>query len=97
MWASAVLGVAALAILLVPRFRESERLLAMACAMVFLSLWIEKGLGLIVGGFVPSPLGHVTSYIPTLPEISITAGIWAAGGLMVTVLTKIMLGVRAAE
>jgi molybdopterin-containing oxidoreductase family membrane subunit len=94
MWTSAALGVGSLGLLLVPSFRERERLLAMACAMVFLSLWIEKGLGLIVGGFVPSPLGHITAYVPTLPEVSIALGVWAVGGLIVTVLTKIMLGVR---
>ena len=47
--------------------------------MVFVSLWIDKGLGLIVGGFVPSPLGAVTSYVPTLPEVLIVLGIWALG------------------
>ncbi len=93
-WTSAALAVTALVLLVVPRFRDQEPLLAMACAMVFLSLWIEKGLCLIVGGFVPSPLGHVTSYAPTLPEVAIAAGIWAMGALIVTGLTKIMLGVR---
>jgi molybdopterin-containing oxidoreductase family membrane subunit len=94
MWTSAALAVAALTLLLVPRFRQDERLLAMACAMVFVSLWIEKGLGLILGGFLPSPLGHLAAYVPTLPEVSITVGVWAAGALVVTMLTKIMLAVR---
>jgi molybdopterin-containing oxidoreductase family membrane subunit len=66
----------------------------MTCMMVFLSLWIEKGLGLIVGGFVPSPLGAVTRYVPTLPEMAITLAIWAVGFLMITVLYKIALTVR---
>jgi molybdopterin-containing oxidoreductase family membrane subunit len=62
--------------------------------MVFLSVWIEKGVGLIVGGFVPSPLGTVTRYVPTLPEISITLAIWAVGFLMITVFYKIAIAVR---
>jgi molybdopterin-containing oxidoreductase family membrane subunit len=62
--------------------------------MVFLSLWIDKGLGLIVGGFVPSPLGAATRYVPTLPELSITLGIWAVGFLMITVFYKIAIAVR---
>jgi molybdopterin-containing oxidoreductase family membrane subunit len=62
--------------------------------MVFTSLWIDKGLGLIVGGFVPSPLGAVTSYVPTLTEGLIVLGIWALGFLMVTVFYKIALAVR---
>ena len=94
MWASMILAVISLVLLLTPRWRKSETILAVACGMVFLSLWIDKGLGLIVGGFVPSPLGHVTSYVPTAPEISITLAIWAVGVLMITVFYKIALSVR---
>jgi molybdopterin-containing oxidoreductase family membrane subunit len=94
MWAATLLAVLSLVLLLTPRWRMNERTLAVGCVMVFLSLWIDKGLGLIVGGFVPSPLGHVTSYVPTLPEASITLAIWAIGLLIVTVLYKIALAVR---
>jgi molybdopterin-containing oxidoreductase family membrane subunit len=94
MWTSAILAALSLVLLIVPRFRNSDRVLAATCGMVFLSLWIDKGLGLIVGGFVPSPLGAVTSYAPTLPEISITAAVWAIGFLMITVFYKITLSVR---
>ena len=94
MWASMALAVISLVLLITPRYRANERLLAVACVMVFASLWIDKGIGLIVGGFVPSPLGHVTSYVPTLPEVSITLAIWAVGVLMLTVLYKMALAVR---
>ncbi|MEK7769710.1 MAG: NrfD/PsrC family molybdoenzyme membrane anchor subunit, partial [candidate division NC10 bacterium] len=94
MWASMVLAVISLVLLLTPRYRTDERTLAAACGMVFASVWIDKGLGLIVGGFVPSPLGDVTRYVPTLPEISITLAIWAVGVLLVTLLYKIALAVR---
>ncbi len=62
--------------------------------MVFLSLWIDKGIGLIVAGFVPSPVGAVTEYAPSLPEALIALAIWAAGSLILTVLYKIALSVR---
>jgi len=94
MWASMALAVISLVLLITPRYRANERLLAVACVMVFASLWIDKGMGLIVGGFVPSPLGHVTPYVPTLPEVSITLAIWAVGVLMLTVLYKMALAVR---
>jgi molybdopterin-containing oxidoreductase family membrane subunit len=94
MWTSSVLAVASLVLLLVPSLRRREPVLAATCAMVFISLWIDKGLGLIVGGFVPSPLGAVTSYVPTVPEVLIVLGIWALGFLMVTVFYKIALSVR---
>ncbi len=91
MWLSVVLSWVALALLLVPKWRTNIRLLTMACLCVFVSIWLDKGLGLMVGGFVPSPLGAVTRYAPTLPESVIVLGIWASGALMITVFYKIAL------
>jgi len=93
-WTSVVLAAVSLGLLVARRTRENEKTLGAACAMVFLSLWIDKGLGLIVGGFVPSPMGAITRYVPTLPEVSITLAIWAVGFLLITVLYKIALAVR---
>jgi molybdopterin-containing oxidoreductase family membrane subunit len=73
----------------------TSAVLAMACVAVFASLWIDKGMGLIVGGFIPSPLGAVTTYTPTWTEWLIVVGIWALGSLMVTVFYKIVISVRA--
>ncbi len=58
------------------------------------SLWIEKGLGMVVTGFVPNPLGHVKEYWPTLPETVIALGIYAVGGLVLSVLFRIAVRVR---
>jgi Ni/Fe-hydrogenase subunit HybB-like protein len=86
--------VAALALLIIPGTRRREPLLALACGLVFLSLWIEKGLGLVITGFIPSPLEALTDYTPTGPEIAITVGIWALGFLLVTLFYKIFVSVR---
>jgi Ni/Fe-hydrogenase subunit HybB-like protein len=94
MWASVIMAALSLILLITPRLRNSGKILPVACILVFLSLWIDKGLGLIVGGFIPSPLGVVEEYFPTLPEITITLGIWALGFLMITVFYKITLSVR---
>jgi [DsrC]-trisulfide reductase subunit P len=94
---SVVLMAAALILLLVPALRRNEKTLAAACALVFSSLWIDKGVCMVVGGFIPSPLGTITRYVPTLPEVSITLGVWAVGALMVTVFYKIALSVEIAK
>ena len=94
MWASILLAAAALVLLLVPRFRRNEKLLALACGMVFVSLWVDKGIALIVAGFVPSPLGVVADYAPSVPEMLISLGVWAVGALILTVLYKIALSIR---
>jgi [DsrC]-trisulfide reductase subunit P len=91
---SLVLMVAALFLLLFPRLRHNVNILAWACALVFISLWMDKGICLVVGGFIPSPFGIVTRYVPTLPEAIITLGVWAVGALMVTVFYKIALSVE---
>ncbi len=94
MWTSVILAFLSLALLIVPSTRNNLRILPVTCGIVFASLWIDKGLGMIVGGFIPSPLGAVTEYAPTLPEILITLGIWAIGSLIITVFYRITLAVR---
>lgn len=91
---SVALMAVALLLLLIPGTRRNERSLAVACVVTFLSLWIDKGVCLVVGGFMPSPLGAMTRYVPTLPEILISVGVWAVGALMITVFYKIALSVR---
>jgi Ni/Fe-hydrogenase subunit HybB-like protein len=84
-------------LLLVPRLRHDNRVLAATAVMVFVSLWLEKGLCLIICGFVPSPLGAVMRYVPTFRETAIVGGIWAIGALVTTVLYKITVTVREAR
>jgi Ni/Fe-hydrogenase subunit HybB-like protein len=91
---SAVLAGVSLFILLIPALRRREGLLATACVALFASLWIDKGLGLVIGGFIPNPFEGVTEYWPTVPEAMITIGVWALGLLILTILYKIVVTVR---
>jgi molybdopterin-containing oxidoreductase family membrane subunit len=94
MWISTALAAVSLALLPRPAVRRSTGALALACVSVVLSLWIDKGVAMVVAGFVPSPVGDITEYSPTAPEIAIAAGIWAIGLLLATILIRIMLSVR---
>ncbi len=94
MWASMGLMVLALILLIPPVTRRNEGVLAVACAMLFIGAWIDKGLGLISAGFVPNPLHEVNEYMPTLPEVIITIGVYAIGALVLTVLYKMAVGVK---
>jgi Ni/Fe-hydrogenase subunit HybB-like protein len=94
MTVSALAAVAALFLLIVPRTRKREPVLALACGLTFLSLWIEKGLGLVITGFIPSPLEALPDYVPTGPEIAISVSVWALGLLIITILYKILVSVR---
>ncbi|MBW1776508.1 MAG: polysulfide reductase NrfD [Deltaproteobacteria bacterium] len=94
MWTSLGLMVISIVLLVIPSTRQNESILAVACATVFAGTWIDKGLGMISGGFVPSPLHHVNEYVPTMPEIMITLGVWATGFFILTVLFKIAITVK---
>jgi len=94
MWISVVLGITSLIVLLNPGTRRKESTLIFACFALLLSIWIEKGLVLVVLGFVPNPLGVVTEYWPTFPETMIAVGVYSLGALIVTLLYKIALSVR---
>ncbi len=95
--ASIVLMVISLGMLLLPRLRRNHVTLVVACVVTYLALWIDKGICLVVGGFMPSPFGFVSRYVPTFPEVMITVGVYAIGILMVTVLYKVTLAVKAAD
>ncbi|MDX1776602.1 MAG: NrfD/PsrC family molybdoenzyme membrane anchor subunit [Desulfobulbales bacterium] len=91
---STIFGIIAIVMLLVPATRKREDTLAIACILLFISLWIDKGIGLVIGGFVPNPLEEITAYHPSFQEIMITLGIWATGFFILTVLYKIALAVK---
>ncbi len=94
MWTSMSLMVFAIIMLLIPSVRRNEKTLAIACVAIFIGTWIDKGLGLISAGFVPNPLHHVNEYIPTIPEIMITIGVYAIGALVLTLLYKMAISIK---
>jgi molybdopterin-containing oxidoreductase family membrane subunit len=94
MWASMILMVIGIILTVNPLTRKNEGVLAVACVVIFLGTWIDKGLGMIAGGFTPSPLHEITEYIPSLPEIGIALGVWAMGFLLLTALFKIAVSVK---
>ena len=89
-----IFAAVSLVMLWVPAIRRNEGTLVLACVMLFISLWIDKGFGLIIGGFVPNPFEEVHTYWPTMPEAMITLGVWAIGFLVLSMLYKIAITVR---
>jgi len=90
----ALLTVTSVTLLLIPRIRNNLTYLAPIAVMVILAIWIEKGVGMVVTGFVPNPLGRITDYSPSGVELAITAGVYAIGFLMLTLIYKIVVTVR---
>jgi Ni/Fe-hydrogenase subunit HybB-like protein len=94
MWASVAFAIVALALLIVPATRRREDILAVGCAAVIASTWIDKGFGLVIGGFIPNPFERVFEYWPTAPEVLISVGVWATGFFILSVLYKIVVSVK---
>jgi molybdopterin-containing oxidoreductase family membrane subunit len=94
MWAAATMGIAGIVLLLFPKLKRHEGWLALACALIFAAAWIDKGVGLIVGGLSVSPLETIAEYRPTAVELAITVGVYAIGALVLTLLYKIAVSVK---
>lgn len=92
-YSALLLEVIALVILMAQPLRTNLRLLNIACVMAIIGIWIDKGMGLIVPGFVPTPLGEVFEYSPTWTEVVVSFGIWAFGFLFLTVAIKANIGI----
>jgi molybdopterin-containing oxidoreductase family membrane subunit len=94
MWTSLILMLLGIILLINPTTRRNETVLAIGCLVIFLGTWIDKGMGMIAGGFTPSPLHEVNEYVPTIPELTIALAIWATGFLILTALYKIAVRVK---
>lgn len=94
MWTSAILGVLSLVLLIPPSTRKNKTTLLFALTMLVISTWIDKGLGLVVAGFIPNPFDKITPYSPTFPEIMIAVGVYAIGILILTILWKVAISVK---
>lgn len=87
-WAATILNIAAFFMFLFPKTRENFVTLNMGCIFIIIGVYIEKGIGLVIPGFIPDTLGEIYEYSPTMSEIVITTGIWAAGAFLYTLLLK---------
>ena len=94
MWAFVILAFGSIATLATPAAKKNDAVLFLGCAALFISFWLDKGIGFVLAGFVPNPLHEITEYIPTANELGITIGVWATGFFVVTLLYKIAIGVE---
>ena len=93
-WTAIPLNILATIILTFHKLRNNFKVLYFACFILFVAIWIEKGFGLIVPGFIPGPYGKIVEYSPTWVEIGVTLGIWAMGALIFTMLARTAIGIE---
>ncbi len=95
-WTAIVFDLIACVLLVLPASR-ALRTLNVACVLAIVGIWIEKGMGLIVPAFIPTPLGEIVEYRPTVREMLICLGIWAFGLLLYTIFVRISVPVLAGQ
>ena len=90
-WAATLFNMTAFLLFLIPQTRENHITLNIGCVLIFVGVYIEKGMGLVIPGFVPDVLGDFYEYSPTSTEVLVTIGIWGTGLLIYTMLLRIAI------
>jgi len=96
-WTATGFNVLAFFIFLIPKTRKNLVTLNLGCLLIVGGVWIEKGMGLIVPGFIPTPMGEIWEYTPNRIEILISAGVFAVGLLIYTLLLKVAVAIETGE
>jgi len=86
-WIAITFNLVAMVLLVLPVSR-SLKWLNLTCVLCIIGIWIEKGMGLVIPGFIPAPLGQIVEYTPSLNETLVSFGIWAFGLLCYTLFLR---------
>lgn len=97
MWGAMAMELVAAIILIIPPLAQRISLLNAACVLAIVGIWIEKGMGLIVPGFVPTPLGNIVEYVPSLNEALVCVGIWSFGLLIFSWMLHVAIPIMSGE
>lgn len=93
-WGGLIAGMTAMIIFWIPRLYKTTWGMGVAAVLTIVGVWVEKGMGLIIPGFMPTPMGDLVEYQPSVSEFLISLGIWALGALIFTVMAKVALAIQ---
>lgn len=96
-WSAVALNVTAFLLFIVPAARRNRLTLNFGCLAIYAGCYIEKGMGLIIPGFTPDPLGEIYEYFPTMTEFRVAAGIFAFGFLVFTLMLRVAVPISLGE
>ena len=92
-WTALALMVGSFIMLLIPRLRKNMAVLPFICIAAFVGIWVEKGMGLMLPGVIPTPIGEFAEYMPSSIELMVVGGIWAIGFFVLTIMLKGAVGI----
>jgi molybdopterin-containing oxidoreductase family membrane subunit len=90
-WTAMVCNITAFILFLVPATRNNNVTLVIGCVLIFTGVYIEKGMGLVIPGFIPDTLHEIYEYAPSGIELLLTMGIWATGLFVFTMLLRVAI------
>ncbi len=90
-WTAMLFNITAFVLFLVPDTRRNNVTLVIGCILVFVGVYIEKGMGLVIPGFIPDVLHEIYEYAPTGIELLLSMGIWATGLFVFTMLLRVAI------
>ena len=96
-WVAIFMNILSVGLLMIHKTRKTLWTLNLACVLGFSGIWIEKGMGLVIPGFIPTPLGEIFEYSPTWLELLISIGIYAMGAFLFTILIKAMIAIQLGQ
>jgi molybdopterin-containing oxidoreductase family membrane subunit len=96
-WSAVALNLLAFALFIVPAARRNWVILNIGCIATYAGVYIEKGMGLIIPGLTPDPLGEIYEYYPAITELRVAAGIFAVGFLVFTLMLKVAVPISLGE
>ena len=96
-WTAVALNVGAFLVFIMPAARRNPVTLNLGCFATYAGCYIDKGMGLIIPGLTPDPLGEIYEYYPTFTELRVAAGVFAIGFLVFTLMLKVAVPISLGE
>jgi Ni/Fe-hydrogenase subunit HybB-like protein len=93
-WSALLANTFATVVFVSPTLRRRTNLFMAACVLTILGIWTEKGMGLIVPGFIPNPVGQIVEYLPSLREILLSLGVLSLGAFVFTAMVKVIVAIQ---
>lgn len=92
-WTSLGFAIISFFLFLIPKTRTTPLTMNIGAVMIYLSVYIEKGIALIIPGFTPDTLGQVYQYVPSAIELRVAAGVFGVGFLLFTLMVKVSVSI----
>ncbi len=92
-WISLAFAIISFFLFLIPKTRRNVVTMNIGCVMIYASVYIEKGIALIIPGFTPDQLGQVYPYVPSATELRVAAGVFGVGFLLFTLMVKVSVAI----